>query len=83
MKGDKEYLHLKFGAFKGGYFPNNKAANAALKEWQDANTKEAERAATCKLIDAINGPISIWWIDEENVSKERAKEYVIQYGKKD
>lgn len=75
-----DYLHLKWGKFKSGRF-SDPEMQRLLKEYNNApDDSVLERELLCEMIDKIDGPISIWWTSEENVSKGKAKKYVREYG---
>ncbi len=85
---EKDYLRLKWGRLKSWCFNNSPESEKALEEYQilkDVGDCETirQRRAICKIIDGLNGEISIWWTGEENVSKKDAKEYVMNYGLKE
>jgi len=84
-----EYLLLKWGTLKG-WDLKSEASLAAARKYADAGTmsmsamsqhdNDAQKAALCELIDAVDGPISNDWSGEE-MTKAEAKEYVLNYGK--
>ena len=87
---DREFLALKWGAIKG-YNIKTPASKAALDNFKSLNDgciggmfnrqSSAQKEALCKLIDILDASeIYLSW-DAEYVSKERAKEYIINYGK--
>lgn len=81
-------LTLKWGTVKGWKLETEGAASA-LQKWKDfgtcgsammqKDTPEQQQA----LLDAIDHMDEIWldW-EDKNVSREEAKEYVRNYGKK-
>lgn len=86
----KEYLALKWGGIKG-YNIKTPASKAALDNFKSLNDgcvggmfnrqNSAQKEALCKLIDVLDASeIFLSW-DAEYVSKERAKEYIMNYGK--
>jgi hypothetical protein len=87
---NNDYLLLKWGTLKGWCFENSPEAFEALKEYhslgcsmsamlQKDTVRQKELILT--MIDTVNGPISNDW-DGEDYSKEQAKEYILNYGKK-
>ncbi len=86
-EADKNYLTLKWGTVKGWHL-KTKEAQAALQKWQDFgvsmsammqhDSPEQQQA----LLDAIDHMDEIYldW-DDKIVSREEAKEYVLNYGK--
>lgn len=86
----EEYLLLKWGTLKGWNVTGNKKAKAAIKRYAAEGASMSamlqkdtptQKQALCDIIDAINGPITNDWSGEK-MSKEQAKEYVLNYGKK-
>jgi len=84
-----EYLLLKWGTLKGWNI-ESKAASVAFQRYVDGgmcvsamaqhDTPE-QKQALCDLIDAIDGEISNDW-SGETMTKDEAKKYVLDYGKK-
>lgn len=86
----KEYLTLKWGTLKHWEL-NSEASLAALQKYNDAGSvsmgcamqrdNDAQKAAICELIEALNNDeIYLDW-DGIYVSKEKAKEYVLNYAR--
>lgn len=85
-----EHLLLKWGALKG-WRVESPEAYAALNDYADfgmshsvamQRPEQEQREALCKLIDVIDGPIINDWTDED-MTKDQAKSYVLDYGKGD
>ena len=85
-----EFLKLKWGTIKA-WDLNTKPSIAALAKYHAAgpvssgaitqHDNDAQKAAICELIDALDCEnIYLGWAGEY-VSKEKAKEYVLNYGK--
>lgn len=83
----KDSLLLKWGTFKGWDLKSEAALQAArayldtgehsLGSMQQRDTPE-QKAALCKLIDAIDGTIRNDW-SGKIMTKEEAKRYVMEY----
>jgi len=90
MSDDSEYLLLKWGTLKG-WSLKSEAARAAGRAYLDAGEQrlsamsqrdtDEQKAALCALIDAIHGPIQNDW-SGEIMTKDEAKTYVLEYGRK-
>lgn len=87
-----ESLSLKWGTLKGWNFQENSPAHQALIRWHDAGEtslgamtqqdNDAQKQAIVDIIDAVDADkIYLDW-DGKYVSKEEAKTYVLDYGKK-
>jgi len=79
---EKPYLLLKWGGIKGGYFKDNPEASKISDEINDAemdNNQKKVKELTCKLIDVFNGDIHSWWEHRKFVSKQEAKDYILNY----
>lgn len=83
-----EHLLLKWGTLKGWEVETDKSREA-LKRYMDdgmcasamlQKDTQGQKQALCDLIDAIDGEITNDW-SGETLSKEKAKEYVLEYGK--
>lgn len=83
----EEYLYLKWGTLKAWDLGENEAALAAARRYdEDGSSWSAmaqrdtanQKQAICDIIDALNGPITNDWTGEE-MSKEEAKRYVMEY----
>jgi len=91
METITNYLTLKWGTLKSWDFTNSKKGGELLKEYceigascsaimQDDTPRQKE--ILCELIDLCDDDtIYLDW-DAKYVSKEKAKEYVMNYGKK-
>ena len=84
-------LKLKWGNVKGwDGFEEGTPAWAALEKWHDSGpgisamerTTSDQRELICGIIDAVDGEIWNDW-DGKAMSKDEAKAYVRDYGKKD
>jgi len=87
----KESLTLKWGTLKAWDLKSD-ASLAAFKKYTSSGSNSmsammqhdnaAQKEAICELIDALNaGEVFLDW-DGVYVSKDKAKEYVRNYGKK-
>jgi hypothetical protein len=84
-----EHLLLKWGTLKGWNIAGNEAATASMQRYIDAgptsmsamaqHDNAEQKQALCDLIDAVNGPITNDWSGED-MTKDDAKKYVIEYG---
>ena len=82
-------LLLKWGTLKGWDFDGNEKAQELLRRYgelgwalgamQQRDTPE-QKELLCQLIDACDGPITNDWSGED-LTKEAAKEYVLNYGR--
>jgi len=86
---NKNYLTLKWGTLKAWNFEGNEKAAKLLKRYYEIGSSffamaqrdtPEQKEIICKLIDLTPGGIYLDW-DGEYVSKEKAKEYVMNYGK--
>jgi hypothetical protein len=88
-KESENVLSLKWGTLKSYRFKSKKA-NSLLKEYDSIgasasaamqNDTKRQKEIICELIDLCDTEtIYLHWTDEE-VSKEKAKQYVMDYGK--
>lgn len=86
----KTYLTLKWGTLKSWNFSNSEPAQKLLKEYCEIGSSMSamaqrdtprQKEIICELIDLCDGKtIYLDW-DGKNVSKKKAKEYVLNYGK--
>lgn len=84
----EEYLTLKWGSLKSWNFEGNDKCIEALKEYFDQRVKVSaiaqhdtlkQKELICKMIDEVNAEtIYLDW-DDKDVSKEEAKQYVLDY----
>ena len=86
---NKNYLTLKWGTLKAWNVEGNKKAIELMKRYNEIsssfsamaqNDTPEQKEIICKLIDLMPGEIYLDW-NGEYVSKEKAKEYVMNYGK--
>jgi len=93
MKATEEatnYLTLKWGTLKSWDFTNSKKGKKLLNEYYKIGSSFSvmaqrdtlrQKEIICELIDLCDGDtIYLDW-DGKDVSKEKAKEYVMNYGK--
>lgn len=84
-----EYLSLKWGTLKAWQFNEDGPAFAAFKRWHEAGDvalgamqqrdNAEQKAIICEIIDALNSDwVRLDW-DGINVSKDAAKQYVLNY----
>jgi len=88
----KNYLTLKWGTLKSWNFTHSEKGQTLLKEYNEIDSSFSamaqrdtprQKEIICELIDLCDGDtIYLDW-DGEYVSKEKAKAYVMDYGKKD
>lgn len=91
-KKNNDYLLLKWGTLKGWCFENSPEAFKLLKQYnklgvslgamQQRDTPK-QKELICKMIDAVNGPVSNDWTGKTYRKRELAKKYVMDYGIKD
>jgi hypothetical protein len=88
----KNYLTLKWGTLKSWDFTHSEKGQELLKEYNEIGSSFSamaqrdtprQKEIICELIDLCDGDtIYLDW-DGKDVSKDEAKAYVIDYGKKD
>ena len=85
---NKNHLTLKWGTLGAWNFEGNEEACKLLKRYGEIGASFSviaqkdtpeQKEIICKLIDLTPGKIYLDW-DDEYVSKEKAKEYVMNYG---
>lgn len=90
-KENNDYLLLKWGTLKGWCFENSPEAFEALKEYNSLGASMSamaqkdtprQKELICQMIDKVNGPIQNDWTGETYDDKEKAKEYILEYGNK-
>ena len=86
---NNNYLTLKWGTMKSWNFEGNEEACKLLKRYgeigvslsaMEQNDNPEQKEIICKLIDLTPGEIYLDW-DSQYVQKEKAKEYIMNYGK--
>jgi len=86
---NKNHLTLKWGTLKSWNVEGNEKAIELMKRYNEIgssfsamaqNDTPEQKEIICKLIDLMPSEIYLDW-DCEYVSKEKAKEYVMNYGK--
>jgi len=92
MANNKDYLLLKWGTLKGWCFQNSPEAFEALKEYSEIgasvssmmqNNTDRQKELICVMIDKVNGTVQSDWTGEDFTNnREKAKQYVINYGTK-
>lgn len=92
MNNEGTYLTLKWGTLKSWKFSGNEAAIALYKEYcaigssvsaMTQHDTPRQKEILCELIDLCDGDtIYLEW-DGKDVPKQEAKEYVLNYGKKE
>ena len=89
MSNDDD-LRLQWGSVKGCHMEHNAAAYAKLKEWSTLGSSFSamaqrdtpeQKAIICDMIDLFDGIIQNDW-DGEIYTKDQAKAYIMNYGKK-
>ena len=88
----KNYLTLKWGTLKSWDFTHSEKGIELLKEYNQIGSSFSamaqkdtprQKEIICELIDLCDGDtIYLDW-DGKDVSKQEAKDYVLNYGKKD
>jgi len=88
---NQTYLTLKWGTLKSWNFSNSEKGKELLKEYNQIGSSFSamtqkdtprQKEIICELIDLCDGDtIYLNW-NGEDISKEKAKEYVMNYGKK-
>lgn len=83
------YLTLKWGTLKSWNFDSSEEASKLFERYcsigasssamSQKDTQE-QKEIICKLIDLMPGKIYLEW-DDKYVSKEKAKKYIMNYGK--
>lgn len=91
MKTETEnHLTLKWGTLKAWNFSGLPEAQALLKRYDELGSSMSamtqrdtpeQKGIICKLIDLMPGEIYLDW-DGKYVSKDEAKKYVLEYGRK-
>ena len=86
----ENYLTLKWGTLKSWDFTSSEKGKALLKEYNEIGSSfsamaqkdtQRQKGIICELIDLCDGDtIYLDW-DGEDVTKDKAKEYVLNYGK--
>lgn len=85
----KDFLRLKWGTLKAWDFSNSPEALAAYQEYYDIESSKTDglevdtprqKELICKMIDTVNGQVTIWWNDPNTQTREDAKEYIMNYG---
>lgn len=91
MKENNDYLLLKWGTLKGWCFENSPEAFEAYKEYVEIGSSFSamaqkdtarQKELICIMIDKVNGPIQNDWTGDVYEDRAKAKEYVMEYGKK-
>jgi hypothetical protein len=90
MKAEVNYLTLKWGTLKSWDFTGSELGCKLLEEYQEIGSSASammqhdtprQKEIICELIDLCDGDtIYLDW-DGKEVSKKRAKKYVMNYGK--
>jgi hypothetical protein len=90
MEENKDYLLLKWGTIKGWCLKNSPEAFELLKEYNSLGVTYSvmaqkdtarQKELILQIIDAVNGPIENDWTGETYPDKEKAKQYILEYGK--
>lgn len=82
-------LSLKWGTLKSGHFESDKGRELLRRYHEIGSDFSAmmrrdtaeQREIICEMIDLVDGDVYLDW-DERYVSKEEAKRYVLNYGKR-
>jgi len=86
---NNNYLILKWGTLKAWNVKDNEKAIELMKHYNEIgssfsamaqNDTPEQKKIICKLIDLMPEKIYLDW-DEKYVSKEKAKEYIMNYDK--
>lgn len=90
METTAVYLTLKWGTLKSWDFTNSEKCQELLKEYGKIGTTGGamsqkdtprQKEIICELIDLCDGDTIFLEWDGEDISKEEAKEYVMNYNK--
>lgn len=84
-----EHLSLKWGTVKGWDNLTDKSVSILERFFVDGvcmsaamdHPDDARKAILCELIDQLDGQVYLDW-DGKYVSKDEAKKYVTEYGRK-
>lgn len=76
---EPDILMLKFGGIKGGDFKKSPEAGVKWNEVMNADSDEKVKQIECNVVDLWNGDFLIWW-GQKKVSKQDAKDYIMNYG---
>jgi len=92
MDGRPESLTLKWGTLKDWNLTKDGPAFAALKRYHECGSvsmsaatqrdTDEQKQAICDIIDALNADTVYLDWDDKTVSKDEAKRYVMEYGKR-
>lgn len=93
MSENNDYLLLKWGTLKGYCFENSPEAFEALKEYNSIGSSFSammqkdtprQKELISIMIDKVNGSVSSDWSGEDWTNdRDKAKEYVMNYGLND
>ena len=87
--GIEDYITLKWGTLKAWKLTSKKGMGL-LKRYEESGScmsgmgqqdTSEQKELICEMIDIVPGDIYLSW-DGEYVSKDKAKAYVMEYGKK-
>lgn len=85
-----DYLLLKWGTLKAWRFKDNTQLHHLIEEYHDIGSSMSvmmqkdtprQKEIILEIIDKFDGPIQNDW-DGTEYTKEMAKDYIINYGKK-
>lgn len=88
MSHEDDYITLKWGTLKSWNITTKKGTELLEKYWEIGssisaiaqNDTDEQKQLICEMIDTVPGEIFLDW-DGVYVSKEKAKQYVMNYGK--
>jgi hypothetical protein len=91
MAQTNDYLLLKWGTLKGYNFENSPEAFKALKAYNKLGVSlgaatqrdtAKQKELICQMIDKVKGPVTSDWTGEDWTNdRQKAKDYVMNYGK--
>ena len=88
MGTTENYLTLKWGTLKSWNFKNSEKGSELLKEYNEIGSScsamlqvdtPRQKQIICELIDLCDGDTIFLEWEEKNVSKQKAKKYVMNY----
>lgn len=89
-KDDKTFLTLKWGTLKCWDFSKSEKAKTLAKEYDEIGSSFSamqqrdtprQKEIICELIDCCDGDTIYSHWEEKDISKQEAKDYVLNYGK--
>lgn len=86
---NKDYISLKWGTWKEWIAVSDQAIKLKERYFEIGSSFSAmaqrdtpeQKDILCKMVDLVDGDILLEW-DGESVPKEKAKDYILNYGKR-